>query len=90
MSVIFLRDLSHEGVLLLVVPFTIGAFIYIALSNIMPELIEEGEYLPEIFVSLVLGIAAMGCFGYGFNVAGLIVFGAFLLLDTGAIGLGSS
>jgi len=87
MSVIYLRDLS-EGILMLVVPFTIGAFIYIALSNILPELIEEGEYLPEIFVSLVLGIAAMGCFGHGFNMAGSIVFVVFLLLDTGAIGLG--
>ena len=87
MSVIFLRDISHEGVLLLVVPFTIGAFIYIALPNIIPELIEEGKYLPEIFISLTLGIAAMGCFGQGLSSAGIGVFIAFLTLDTGLIKL---
>ena len=85
MSVIFLRDLSHEGVLLLVVPFTIGAFIYISLSNILPELIEEGQFLPDIYISLCLGIAAMGCFSCGLNTFGSIIFVSFLLLDTGLV-----
>jgi hypothetical protein len=50
-------------------------------------LIEEGEYLPEIFISLALGIAAMGCFGQGLSSAGIGVFIAFLTLDTGLIKL---
>ena len=39
--VILLKDISPDLVLRCVVPFTIGAFIYVSLTNVLPELMED-------------------------------------------------
>ena len=39
--VVFLNDISPDSILNIIVPFTIGAFLFISLSNILPELIEQ-------------------------------------------------
>jgi zinc transporter ZupT len=39
--VIFLKDISPDLVLRCIVPFTIGAFIYVSLTNVLPELMED-------------------------------------------------
>ena len=39
--VVFLNDISPGSILNIIVPFTIGAFLFISLSNILPELIEQ-------------------------------------------------
>jgi zinc transporter ZupT len=43
MFVIFLKDVSPNLVIRFIIPFTVGAFIYVALTNVLPELKEDQE-----------------------------------------------
>jgi len=45
----------------LCVPFTIGAFMYISLTSITPELVKSDTSLVKIFCSIFTGCAIMGC-----------------------------
>ena len=38
MFVIFLQDVNPDLVKIFIVPFTIGAFVFVALTNVLPEL----------------------------------------------------
>ena len=52
---------GHENLSLFLVPFTAGGFIYIASSDLIPELQKECEFSKSFFqfISLLLGIAFM-------------------------------
>lgn len=60
MFVIFLKDVSPNLVIRFIIPFTVGAFIYVALTNVLPELKEDQEDFHWVVLSLIIGIALMG------------------------------
>ncbi|CBY42981.1 unnamed protein product, partial [Oikopleura dioica] len=58
--VIFLQDISPDLVLRCIVPFTIGAFIYVSLTNVLPELMEDEKNYHWIVLIISIGIVTMG------------------------------
>lgn len=58
--VIFLKDISPDLVLRCIVPFTIGAFIYVSLTNVLPELMEDEKNYHWIVLIISIGIVTMG------------------------------
>ena len=45
MFVIFLDDFSPDLVVRIIVPFTVGAFVFVALTNVLPELTSNSRYV---------------------------------------------
>jgi len=60
MFVIFLQDVNSDLVKIFIVPFTIGAFVFVALTNVLPELTSNQRDFHWVISYLVLGVAMMG------------------------------
>lgn len=60
MFVIFLEDVNPDIVISLIVPFTVGAFMYVSLTNVIPELTKETRHYHMVVFHVCLGCVVMG------------------------------
>jgi zinc transporter 13 len=60
MFVIFLEDTNPTIVISVIVPFTVGAFMYVALTNVIPEITKETSEYHFVILHICLGCIVMG------------------------------
>jgi zinc transporter 13 len=60
MFVIFLEDVNPVIVVRFIVPFTVGAFMYVSLTNVIPELKSDSRHYHWVVFYICLGCSVMG------------------------------